>query len=109
MANLPALRDDTFDAEVLQSDTPVLVDFSATWCGPCKALAPTLEELAGEYSGKMKFFGVDVDDARETARRFRISSVPTMLFFKGGEVVGQAVGNRSKADITKMIQEVVGS
>ncbi len=107
MANLPALKDDTFETEVLQSDQPVLVDFSATWCGPCKALAPTLEALAQEYTGKMKFFGVDIDDARATAQRFGIQSVPTMILFKNGEVVGQAVGNRPKSDIAGMIDQVL--
>ncbi|MDQ7006551.1 MAG: thioredoxin [Acidobacteriota bacterium] len=107
MANLPALRDDTFDAEVLQSDTPVLVDFSATWCGPCKALAPTVEALAGEYAGKMKFFSLDVDDARATAHRFGVHTVPTLLFFKGGEVVGHLLGNRTKSDLSKFIDEIL--
>ncbi len=107
MSNLPALKDDTFESLVLNSDQPVLVDFSATWCGPCKALTPTLEVLATEYGSKMKFYGVDVDEARATAERFGISSVPTMMFFKGGAVVGQAVGNRSKSEIEGMIEKVV--
>lgn len=107
MANLTSLKDDTFDTEVLQADQPVLVDFSATWCGPCKALTPTLEALAGEYSGKMRFFHVDVDEARATAQRFGISSVPTMMFFRGGEVMGQVIGNRPKSAIAEMIQKLL--
>ena len=105
MANLPPLTDDTFDAEVLGSDSPVLVDFSATWCGPCKQLAPTIEELAGEYAGRVKFFAVDVEEARKTAERYNISSVPTLLFFKGGEIVHQMIGNRPKAELAKILDD----
>ena len=109
MSNLPALKDETFEAEVLNSDTPVLVDFSATWCGPCKALIPTLDALASEYDGKMKFFGLDVDEARATASRFGISSVPTVMFFKGGQVAGHMIGVRSKSDIAGEIERVLAS
>ncbi len=107
MSNLPPLKDDTFEAEVLKAELPVLVDFSATWCGPCKALTPTLEAVAADYATKMKFYGVDVDEARATAQRFGISSVPTMMFFKDGQVVGQAIGNRSRDEIEGMIEKVI--
>jgi thioredoxin 1 len=103
MAKLQRVTDDTFDEEVLKSKTPVLVDFAAEWCGPCKALAPTLETLAQDYQGKVKFVTVDIDDARDTAIRFNVSSVPTMMMFRRGEVTNQAVGNRPKNQIAQML------
>jgi thioredoxin 1 len=107
MAKLPAVKDDTFDADVLQSDQPVLVDFGAEWCGPCKAIEPTLSALAEEYGDRMKFFSLDVDQARSTAMRFGIQSVPTLLFFKGGQVVSQLIGNRGKAELKGVIDQVL--
>lgn len=103
MANLPFVKDDAFDAEVLKSKIPVLVDFSAEWCGPCKALAPTLEALAAEYQGKVKFVTVDIDDARNTAARFNVTSVPTMMIFRRGEVVNQVLGNRPRHQIADLL------
>lgn len=108
MSNLLPVKDDTFQKEVLESTIPVLVDFSAVWCGPCKALAPTLETLAQEYNGKVKFVAVNIDDARATAMKFNIMSVPTVLVFKGGTVVGQLLGNRPRTDIVSMIDKAIG-
>ena len=86
------VTDATFEQEVLKSDTPVLVDFWATWCGPCKMIAPIVEELANEFAGKVKFGKVDVDSNQQIAMQFGIRSIPTLLIFKGGRVVDQLVG-----------------
>lgn len=107
MSNLTAVSDDTFDKEVMQSSLPVLVDFTATWCGPCQALAPTLEAVAGEYSGKVKVVKCDVDNARGTAMRFGISSVPTLLLIKQGEVVGQLIGNQPKQRLADLMDRAL--
>ena len=107
MANLPAFTDENFEAEVAQSDTPVLVDFGAEWCGPCRALAPIVEGLAGEYEGRLKVGTVDIDKAQGVARNFQIMSVPTIIFFKGGEVVDKITGLQSKANLQKRIDAVL--
>ncbi|HNX18992.1 MAG TPA: thioredoxin [Acidobacteriota bacterium] len=109
MANLPRVTDDSFDREVLQSNVPVLVDFSATWCGPCKALAPTLEDLSKEYGGKVKIVNVDIDESRNAAQRFRIMSVPTMILFQEGQVTKQVVGNRPKSELASILTEAIGA
>ncbi len=109
MANLPSVKDDSFEAEVLKSPVPVLVDFSAEWCGPCKALAPTLAALAKEYEGKVKFVTVDIDDARRTAERFNITSVPTVMIFRRGEVVNQVLGNRPRNQIADLLNTALGA
>ncbi len=81
-----------FEAEVLSSTSPVLVDFWAEWCGPCKMLSPTIDELAGEYLGKVKFGKVNIDSEQDLAVRYNIQSIPTVLLFKGGQISGQVVG-----------------
>ncbi len=98
-ANIVTLTQANFDAEVLKSPVPVLVDFWAEWCGPCKMLAPTLDELAGEYAGKAKIAKVNIDDHQELAIKFGIASIPTLLIFKGGQVQAQLVGLRPKNDL----------
>jgi thioredoxin 1 len=98
-ANITTLTQSNFAAEVLQSASPVLVDFWAEWCGPCKALGPILDELAEEYNGKVRIGKVNIDEYQELAAQYRISSIPTLLLFKGGQVAEQLVGLRSKKDL----------
>jgi thioredoxin 1 len=108
-ANSPVvtLSDGSFDKEIVQSDVPALVDFGATWCAPCRALAPTVAALAADYKGRLKVGTIDIDDNAEIAAKYAIRSVPTMLFFKGGQVVAQLVGamprSRIEAEIRKLV------
>lgn len=97
------VTDSNFSDEVLQSTIPVIVDFWAVWCGPCKMIAPVIEELAGEYEGKVKFTKVDVDNNPQTAMQFRIQSIPTLLIFKNGQVVEQIVGAVPKKHIVEKL------
>ena len=96
-------KDDTFDAAVLQSEKPVLVDFWATWCGPCRMLAPILEELSGQHP-ELKIVKVDVDENRELALQYGIESIPTLLVFKGGQVADRSVGLVSPQEILALVK-----
>ncbi|MGV7220769.1 MAG: thioredoxin TrxA [Nitrospinales bacterium] len=103
--NVVTMSDGAFDEEVLKSEKPALVDFWAEWCQPCKVLAPTIEELANEFAGKIVVGKLNVDDNPETATKYGIRGIPTLLLFKNGEVAQQMVGVKSKADIKKLIEE----
>lgn len=105
--NVAILTDTSFDQEVLQSGVPVLVDFWAEWCGPCKMLGPVLEELAGEYTGRIKVAKVNIDEHQKVASDYGIRAIPTLLLFKNGEVAEQIVGLRSKRDLKASLDKVV--
>ncbi len=96
------LEDGTFDKEVLKSDIPVLVDFWAVWCGPCKAIAPTVEKIAQDFKGKVKVGKMDIDQHRAVAQKYNIRSIPTLLVFKGGQVVDTVIG----ADKNRLLESV---
>ena len=102
------VTDANFDQDVLKSEQPVLVDFWATWCGPCRALAPIVDELAKDYQGKIKVGKMDVDSNSATPMRYKVTGIPTLLIFKNGQVVEQLVGYRSKDDITKALDRHLG-
>ena len=102
--NVQEFNELNFDQEVLKSDVPVLVDFSATWCGPCKAIAPLVGQVADQYVGQVKVGTIDIDDSPGIAQRFGIKGVPTLFVFKGGEVVGKMVGAAPKAKIDELVQ-----
>ena len=99
------VTDADFETEVLKSDLPVLVDFWAPWCGPCRMVAPIVEELAEEYSGKVKFVKVNTDDSVQTAVRYGIRSIPALLVFKGGQAVDQVIGFRPKSDLKRTLDK----
>jgi thioredoxin 1 len=107
MAKPYEVTDASFDAEVLKSDKPVLVDFWAPWCGPCRMVAPVVDELSQEYDGKVKFVKLNTDDNVRTASQYGIRSIPTLLVFKAGQPVGQIIGFRPKGDLKKRLDEVV--
>jgi thioredoxin 1 len=97
---------DNFEDEVENSSLPVLVDFWAAWCGPCKMIAPIIDQLADEFDGKVKIAKINVDENRELSMRYKVMSIPTLLLFKDGEVVNQVIGARPKADLVKLLQSV---
>jgi len=104
--NTLTFTDAAFDQDVLRSEVPVLVDFWAEWCGPCKMIAPVLDELADEYQGKVKIGKVNVDEHQDLAAQFRVSAIPTLLLIKNGQVAEQMVGAKSKRDLKASLDRV---
>ena len=103
----PAVTTQTFDQEVLQSETPVLVDFWAEWCGPCHAVSPVLDRIVEERPGELKLVKVNIDEERELSERYGIASIPTMILFKNGEAVKRIVGAKGKAALLRELADVV--
>ena len=103
--NVVTLTDGSFDSEVLQSNVPVLVDFWAEWCGPCKMLGPTIDQLADEYHGKVKVGKLNVDDNMATASRYNIRGIPALLIFRGGQVQEQLIGAQPRDNIAKALNK----
>ncbi len=107
MAEIQEVSDSSFEAEVLQSPLPVLVDFWAPWCGPCKAIAPVVAELAKDYAGRLKVVKINVDDHPQAPSRYGVRGIPNLIVFKGGQVREQIVGAVPKAQLVKAIDQVV--
>jgi thioredoxin len=107
MSAVQEVTDSNFDAEVLQSATPVLIDFWAPWCGPCRAIAPVVDELAKEYAGKLKVVKMNVDDNPQTPGRYGVRGIPNLIVFKGGKVHEQIVGAVPKTRLSQAIQSAV--
>ena len=105
--NILQATDDNFDSEILKSETPALVDFWAAWCGPCRAIAPVIEELADEYADKIKIAKLNVDENPKTPGQYGIRAIPTLIVFKNGEVAEQITGAVSKAHLTAALQKVL--
>jgi thioredoxin 1 len=99
--------DAAFKQEVLESDTPVLLDFWAEWCGPCKSIAPVLDELAGEFDGKLKIVKINIDENQQTPRQFGVRGIPTLMIFKDGKVAGTQIGAVGKGQLTKFIESSI--
>jgi thioredoxin 1 len=108
MSNVRELNDANLESTLQGSDRPVLVDFSATWCQPCKALAPTIDAVAKDYDGRLDVYKVDVDEAGESAVRFGVSSVPTCIFFRSGKEVDRFVGNEDLRRVKERVDKVIG-
>ena len=108
-SNIITVTTSNFDQEVLKSPAPVLIDFWAEWCGPCKMVAPILDELSAEYDGKVKIGKVNIDDHQDLATQYNIRAIPTLLLFKGGQVVDQIVGLRSKKDFKAKLDKVAAA
>lgn len=108
MQNVKELSDSDFQAEVLQASEPVLLDFWAPWCGPCRMIAPIVEQLAGENQGTVKVAKINIDESPNTAAAYGVSSIPTLMIFKGGEVVDRFVGVQPKKRLQEAIDQAIG-
>jgi thioredoxin 1 len=106
-ADVLTITDDNFQAEVLGSDKPVLVDFWAAWCGPCRAIAPAVEELAKQYKGRLKVGKLDIDAHQDVPQKYGIMSIPTLILFKNGQVADQVVGAVPKSKLDQMVQKAL--
>ncbi|HLE24154.1 MAG TPA: thioredoxin [Thermodesulfobacteriota bacterium] len=106
-AGIVVLSDSTFEGEVLKSESPVLVDFWAPWCGPCRILAPVVEEIANSYTGRIKVGKLNVDDNQETTMQYSIRSIPTLILFKNGKALDQIIGAVPKSEIEKMVKKAL--
>lgn len=107
MAKVPYISDSEFKTQVLESEVPVLLDFTAAWCGPCKAIAPLLDQLADEKQGALKVLKIDIDQNTDTPNQFGVQSIPTLLFFKGGKVFERRVGSLNKAALDQLVSKVL--
>jgi len=107
MGDILEVSDSSFESEIIKSDLPAMVDFWAEWCGPCKMVGPVVEELAGEYQGKIKIAKMDVDQNRETPAKFGIRNIPTLILFKGGEVVKTIIGAQPKSSIDDELKKLL--
>ena len=107
MATVKDVTDATFDKDVLKSSKPVLVDFWAPWCGPCRMVSPLVEELATDFAGKVSFYKLNTDENPLTSTNFGIRSIPTLIVFKGGQQVGQIIGFRPKAELKKQLESAI--
>jgi len=107
MSNVKQVSDGTFEAEVLNSDTPVLIDFFAEWCGPCKMMGPVLDEVARDYAGKLKVVKVDVDESGETAARYGVTAMPTFVLVKNGREAFRRIGAASKSTFVSELQQAM--
>lgn len=105
--NISHISDDSFDADVLNANGPVLVDFWAEWCGPCKMIAPVLEDLAEEYAGKLKICKLDVDQNKAMAEKYNVKGIPTLIIFNNGDAAGKKVGALSKAQLSAFIDSTI--
>ncbi|MHC5051601.1 MAG: thioredoxin [Planctomycetota bacterium] len=105
--SLSVLNDENFSSEVLKSGVPVMVDFYATWCGPCKALSPIVEKLAADFDGQLKVGKLNIDEAPQTPGQFAVQAVPTIVFFKDGKVVDKLVGLKKESDLRSRIEQLV--
>jgi thioredoxin 1 len=105
--NLMEIDDSSFEAQVLQADKPVLVDFWAPWCGPCKAVSPIIEKLADSYGNQILFAKCNADDSQETAAKYGIKSIPTMMFFKNGNVFDKIIGSTNQAKIEEVLKKIL--